>query len=112
MRQGWGPRFAAAREAPHAGRRASSAAVRFLRVAEPDRELSGRLVMAVEPGPLVAHHAALLQLDHSPAHLVHHLAVVGGDHHGCAPAPDTGEQLHYPPLGLRGYGTGPLVRQP
>src|SRR3954447_18878426 len=64
--------------------------------AEADRELLGGLVRAVEAGHLVADDAALGQLDHAAAHLVHHLAVVGGHQHGSARAVDAVDQLHDP----------------
>ena len=68
--------------------------------AQADRELGRRLVVAVEAGALVAHDAALAQLDHAPAHLVDHHVVVGGDDHGRARAVDAVDQLHDPDRGL------------
>ena len=47
--------------------------------AQPHGELGCRLVVRVHAGDLVAHDPALVQLDHAPAHLVHHLPVVRRD---------------------------------
>src|SRR5215212_1736385 len=79
--------------------------------AQPDRELAGRLVVAVEPGALVADDAALAQLDHAPAHLVDHLLVVGRDDDGRAGAVDPVDQLHDPDRRLGIEVAGRLVGQ-
>ena len=55
--------------------------------------------------------AALAQLDHAAAHLVDHLAVVGGDDDGRAGAVDPVDQLHDPDRGLGVEVAGRLVGQ-
>src|SRR5215211_1473047 len=55
---------------------------------QPDGEFGGGLVRTVEARQLVSHDAALAQLDHAAAHLVHHLLVVGRHDDGRAGAVD------------------------
>src|SRR4051812_4256333 len=68
--------------------------------AQAHAELAGRLVVLVHAGDLVADDAPLVELDHAAAHLVDHLAVVGGDDDGRAGAVDPVDQLHDPDRGL------------
>src|SRR4051794_9854594 len=79
--------------------------------AQAHRELARRLVRAVEAGLLVADDAALAELDHAPAHLVHHLLVVGGHDDGRAGAVDPVDQLHDPDRGLGVEVAGGLVAE-
>ena len=65
----------------------------------------------VEARQLVADDAALAQLHHAAAHLVDHLAVVGGDDDGRAGAVDPVDQLHDPDRGLGVEVAGGLVGQ-
>src|SRR5258708_22155219 len=64
--------------------------------AQAHRELAGRLVVLVHAAGLVADEATLVQLDHAPPHLVHHLAVVRRDDDRGACAVDPVDQLHDP----------------
>ena len=70
-----------------------------------------RSASQVHAGRLVAHHAALVQLDHAAAHPVHHLVVVGGDDHRRPGAVHAVQQLHDPDRGLGVEVAGRLVRQ-
>src|SRR5215208_1091206 len=79
--------------------------------AQADGELRRRLVGPIEAGLLVAHYAALAQLDHAPAHLVDHLLVVGRHDHGGPGAVDPVDQLHDPDRGLGIEVAGGLVGQ-
>src|SRR4051794_19447714 len=68
-------------------------------VAQQRAELGGGLGR-VQAGRLVAHDAALRELDDAPAHAVDHRVVVGGHEHGRAGAVDAVEQLHDPDRGV------------
>ena len=72
-------------------------------------ELARGLAGGVRARLLVADDLAVGELDHAPAHLVHHRHVVGGDQHRRAGLVDPVDQLHDPDRGLGIEVAGRLV---